>query len=135
MTIRRDLAAIGDVLLVAFPQHVPAGHEQEGRRPAVVVGLPDMIGPTRYPVMLVVPLTADRGQPWAARNPVVYPKVPAGSGGLSRNSIALLDQICSLTASRVAGYVGPLPVTVFQPITEGLRQILGGLPPTPASRP
>ncbi len=40
---------IGDVLLVALPRHFPLGHEQEGMRPSIVVGLPRRLGKPRYP--------------------------------------------------------------------------------------
>ena len=30
----------GDVVFVNLPSHNPKGHEQEGRRPAVIVGVP-----------------------------------------------------------------------------------------------
>jgi mRNA interferase MazF len=45
--IGRDLAP-GDVVMVAFPRHNPRGHEQEGMRPAIVVGVPH--GPMRFPL-------------------------------------------------------------------------------------
>ncbi len=34
------LLEIGDIVSALFPFHDPAGHEQEGHRPAVVVGCP-----------------------------------------------------------------------------------------------
>ncbi|HAG08004.1 MAG TPA: hypothetical protein DCK87_00305 [Desulfotomaculum sp.] len=45
----------GDILLIALPSHDPSGHEQEGVRPAIAVGVPQ--GHVRYPVVIVVPLT------------------------------------------------------------------------------
>lgn len=125
MTARKGIAAIGDVMLAAFPQHIPPGHEQEGQRPAVIVGLPEALGVPRFPLMLVVPLTTDRGQPWALRSPALYPRIPAGAGGLPRDSLALLDQLCILTAWRVGGLIGTLPPANYQPIREGLRRLLG----------
>ena len=31
---------IGEILWIDFPQRIPPGHEQLGRRPAIVVGIP-----------------------------------------------------------------------------------------------
>ena len=45
----------GDVVFVNLPSHNPKGHEQEGRRPAVIVGIP--LEDVRYPILVVVPLT------------------------------------------------------------------------------
>lgn len=96
----RELVA-GDVLLITFPVHVPGGHEQEGQRPAVVVAVPP--SPLRFPVVIVAPLTSQAG-PWADQNPALYPGLPLGSGGLTRNSIALLDQIRAVDVHLLAGW-------------------------------
>jgi mRNA interferase MazF len=61
----------GDVLTIRFPQKNPQGHEQEGYRPAIVVGLPSQAGTPRFDLVMVVPLTTDRGQPWAKISPNV----------------------------------------------------------------
>ena len=49
----------GDVVFVNLPSQNPKGHEQEGRRPAVIVGVP--LKNVRYPVVVVVPLTTQFG--------------------------------------------------------------------------
>jgi mRNA interferase MazF len=40
-----------------------------------------------------VPITTDRGQRWANVSPDLYPRLPAGIGGLRKPSIVLLDQV------------------------------------------
>ena len=35
---------IGDVLTASFPEQTPQGREQEGYRPAIVVGFPNYFG-------------------------------------------------------------------------------------------
>jgi mRNA interferase MazF len=55
----------GDLFIVHFPAHRPPGREQEDVRPALVVGIPGVLGQPRYPMMLIAPLTSDHGQPWA----------------------------------------------------------------------
>lgn len=52
---------IGDVVSALFPMHHPGGREQEGYRPAVVVGLPEFAGTPRFGVLIVAPMTTDRG--------------------------------------------------------------------------
>jgi mRNA interferase MazF len=85
--------AVGDVVLAQFPEHLPPGHEQQGLRPAIVVGLPDRLGLPRFPIVALVPLTTDRGEAWSTHNPALYPRLAARTGGLRVDSLALLDQV------------------------------------------
>lgn len=110
----------GDIVLAALPFNDPKGHEQEGKRPVVVVVIPQ--GTLRYPVVIVVPLTTQSG-PWAKENPSLYQHLPAGSGGLSQASIALLDQIRALDVQRVNAYLGTLEPKIFTPIRNNLLQL------------
>ncbi len=50
------------MITALFPVHRPGAHEQEGYRPAVVVGMPGLLGETRFPVLIVATMTTDRGQ-------------------------------------------------------------------------
>ncbi|MBO1347088.1 MAG: type II toxin-antitoxin system PemK/MazF family toxin [Hormoscilla sp. GUM202] len=54
-TNQRDPLESGDVVIVALPSHIPRGHEQQGTRPAVVVGT--VWGEVRYPTIAIVPVT------------------------------------------------------------------------------
>jgi mRNA interferase MazF len=116
--------ARGDIVTARFPEHRPPGHEQEGPRPAVVVGLPDRLGQPRFPTILLVPLTTDRGQEWALRSPDLYPRLAAGVGGLARPSIALIDQTRALSVDRLVAYIGTLAAADFASIHTGLQRIL-----------
>lgn len=115
-----DVITLADVLLVTLPSNSPTGYEQEGVRPAVVVGVPR--NPVRYPVVIVVPLTTQTG-PWADRNPILYPRILPGTGGLARASIVLLDQVRSVDARRVTAYLGTLKAEAFTPIQNGLFRL------------
>ncbi|MEE3716885.1 type II toxin-antitoxin system PemK/MazF family toxin [Tumidithrix elongata RA019] len=112
----------GDVILINLPSHNPRGHEQEGKRPAVIIGVPS--GDVRYLVAIVVPLTTQFGV-WARKNPTLYPNIQAGTAGLTQTSVALCDQIRAVDMQRVIGYLGSLSSVEYMPIIEGLRQILG----------
>lgn len=50
----------GDIILVALPVHQPKGREQEGKRPALVGGIPP--GEVHYLVVLIAPLTTQSGE-------------------------------------------------------------------------
>lgn len=52
----------GDIVLVALPVQNPSMHEQQGTRPALIVGMPP--GETRYLLAVVAPMTTQIGQ-WA----------------------------------------------------------------------
>lgn len=115
---------LGDVVVVALERHVPPGHEQEGRRPAVVVGLPERVEEPRFPMLVVVPLTTQIG-PWADASPRLYPRLAAGSPGLSHDSVALLDNVRAVDVRRVRRWAGSLSEDDFAPIRTGLAAILG----------
>ena len=111
----------GDVVFVNLPSHNPKGHEQEGRRPAVIVGVP--LKDVRYPVVVVVPLTTQFGG-WVNKNSALYPIIQAGTAGLPQKSVALCDQIRAVDIQRVIGYLGSLSVDEYLPITDGVRRVL-----------
>lgn len=88
-----DSIVVGDIVIARFPTQNPQGREQEGVRPALVVGIPQRLGNPRFPLLLVAPMTSARSQTWAAASPELYPTLPAGEAGLPQNSIILLDQV------------------------------------------
>ena len=130
-----DTLGIGDVVFALFPAHRPGGHEQEGMRPAVVVGLPERLGDPRFGVLIVAPMTTDRGQEWAERSPTLYPRFPEGTANLKSPSICLLDQVRALDAGRVRRYRGSLNRGQYRLLRDRLRCIFAdtredGKPPT-----
>lgn len=118
--MRNKSVTPGDILLIDLPIHDPKGHEQEGNRPAVVVGMPQ--GPVRYPVVIVVPLTTQSG-PWVKKNPTLYRHLPPGAGGIPQASTALIDQVRALDVRRVRTYLGSLEQELFGPIRNSLIQL------------
>jgi len=129
-----EQALPGAVIMALLPLHQPAGHEQQGARPVVLVGMPEELGKPRFPTVFVTPLTTDRGQTWAAASPRLYLRIPAGAGGVPVASIALLDQSRALDVRRLGDCLGSLEPDVFTPIREGLARILAG-GPAPAGDP
>lgn len=112
------------VVLVHFPPQIPSGREQENKRPAVVVALPNVTGATRYSLIVVVPLTTQTGA-WVIQNPTLYPRLQAGMGNLRYDSTVLLNQIRALDIKRVLGYRGILTAEEYQPIEAGLKAMFG----------
>lgn len=115
---------VGDVITVNFPAQVPRAREQEGYRPAIVVGLPERMGILRFSLVFVAPMTTDRGQEWAAISPDLYVRFPAGIAELKSASIVLLDQIRSIDVSRIAAYRGSLTLEKCAAIASAIQQIM-----------
>ena len=119
---RRHPLRIGDVITVQLPLHQPGGHEQTGIRPAIVVGLPNLLGRPRFPMVLVVPTTTQVGQ-WAIGSSHLYPSLQAGMGGLTQDCIVLLDQLRSIDVGRMGRRIGTLGSQQLMTISTGLRRI------------
>lgn len=116
---------IGDVVSAKFPRHEPQGREQEGFRPAVVVGVPELLGTPRFAVLLLAPMTSDRGYGWVEQAPTLYPRYPAGTAGLRSDSICLIDQVRAMSAERIDRYRGSLTTEQYRPIKEALERMMG----------
>jgi len=121
---KRDVQ-FGDILLVNLPVHIPTGHEQQGLRPALIVGLPQKLGTPRYPVLLVAPLTTQRGN-WSKRSPKLYPVIQAGVGGLNITSTVLLDHLRAVDQTRIVNYIGTLNHKDFRSIQKRIVRLFGG---------
>ena len=119
--MNNQLLKCGDIVFVNLPVHSPKGHEQEGRRPAVIVGV--LQGDVRYPVVVVVPLTTQFSD-WAKKSPVLYPIIQSGTAGLPQKSVVLCDQIRAVDIERIIGYLGSLNVDEYLPIIAGVRRVL-----------
>ena len=113
----------GTVVLVDLDPTV--GHEQTNVRPCVVVSDPVVAADQRYPLVGVVPLTGKEGRG------ALYPKIPAGSGGLRKDSWALTDQIRSIDKRRIVAAYRSLEPADMDAIDEGVRLFLGLSPVDP----
>ncbi|WP_341734740.1 type II toxin-antitoxin system PemK/MazF family toxin [Microcoleus sp. EPA2] len=111
-----------DIILVDFAPQIPPFHEQQGKRPALVVGIPSQTGAIRFPLVIVVPITRQSGN-WVAQNPILYPSLPAAVGNLISDSTVLLDQIRAVDMRRVSRYLGTLTPEEYQPIADGLKAL------------
>ena len=114
----------GTVVLVDLDPTV--GHEQKSVRPCVVVSDPAVTSDQRYPLVGVVPLTGTEGRG------ALYPRIPAGTGGLRKESWALTDQLRSVDKRRVRAAYDSIDAAAMESIDEGLRLFLGLIPEEPA---
>lgn len=123
-TRRRRPVGPGDILLAQIARNLPPGTEQQGTRPVVVVAAPARLGPQRFDVVIIVPLTKATGA-WAANNPTLYPRLAPGQGGLPLASTALIDHVQALDAKRVLKRYGTLSDKAFSPLRIGLEVMFG----------
>lgn len=107
----------GDVRMVDLEP--VRGAEANKRRPAVIVSN-DAANTTAARlgrgVVTVVPLTSNVRR--------LYPfqvLIPAGSGGLARDSKARAEQVRSVSAERVGALLGRLPAGTMSSLDEALR--------------
>ncbi|MBC7473536.1 MAG: type II toxin-antitoxin system PemK/MazF family toxin [Candidatus Sericytochromatia bacterium] len=113
---------IGDVIEITYPRKVPKGHEQEGRRPAVVIGIPEKVDVTRYPIVITIPLTTNLGN--CSTENKLYIRLNQGEGNLLQESVILTDQIVSVDITRITGLFGILNESTIKSIRNILKQIL-----------
>jgi mRNA interferase MazF len=107
----------GEVRLVDLDP--PRGAEADKRRPAVIVSN-DAANTTAARlgrgVVTVVPITSSVER--------VYPfqvLLPAGTGGLERDSKAQAEQVRSIAAERIGPLLGSLPTRAMASVDQALR--------------
>lgn len=96
------------------------GHEQRGRRPAVV--LQDDAFAGRSPVVLVVPLTTAVGTLRFSGTVLVQ---PTAENGLSRRSVALVFQLRAIDRRRLRERIGRVGEEVLRAIFAELDKLTG----------
>ncbi len=115
----------GDVCWVDFPSR--GGHEQAGRRPAVV--LQSAQASAVLPTTLVIPLTT---QIAALRFPGTVLVETDTENGLRRTSVALVFQLTAVDQRFVSCVNGAISEAVFRDIWMALNE-LGHEPETEAT--
>jgi mRNA interferase MazF len=88
----------------------------------VVIANPDDVGRTRYPMLYIAPMTTAYGG-WANAEPNLYPKLKAGMGGITADSVVLLDQVRTVDVSRIRASTGALSSAELEPIREGFKAV------------
>ena len=107
-----------EVYWVEFPPS--DGHEQSGRRPAVVIQ--DDTYAASLGVSLVVPVT---GQPLNSRFPATVVVAPSGQNGLLKSSVVLVFQMRAVDRRRFRNRIGVVEVEVLAQIYQALDNLTG----------
>lgn len=95
------------------------GHEQGARRPVVIIQ--NNVGNKYSPTVIVAVITTSISSK-------VYPaevRMKAGTGGLSKDSSVLLNQIKTIDKSRLENQIGRFPLEVMERIDEAIKISLG----------
>jgi mRNA interferase MazF len=105
----------GEIWLVDFGD--PVGHEQAGRRPAVIVSA-DPLNESPAGVVVVIPTTTTyRGLP-------KHVEIDPGSSGLAAISYAKCEDIKSISEQRLIARLGAVEDEVADRIARVLRILL-----------
>jgi mRNA interferase MazF len=95
-----------------------SGSEQTGRRPVVVVSHDGFNRIAAWRSVIVVPLSTSAAQ--FRRGPTAV-GLPAGSAGLTKQSIAICHQVITLDRSKLTKKIGALPEDARKELEAGLR--------------
>jgi mRNA interferase MazF len=112
---------IGDMHWAQLP--AANGHEQRGRRPAVILQDDHYAG--GLPVVLVVPLTTARATMRFAGTVLIQ---PTAENGLPQVSVALGFQLRAIDRRRVQERIGSIGDTVLRGMLAELDQLTGHTP-------
>lgn len=108
----------GELFWVEFP---PAnGHEQSGRRPAIV--LQDETFAGGLPVVLVAPVT---GAAASARFPASVRVRPTPENGLYKESVILVFQVRAMDRRRLGNRIGVVSPAVLAQVYDALDRLTG----------
>ena len=97
----------------------PLGAEPGYRRPAIVVSA-DYLNLTAIKTVLVLPLSTTLRLANLPGNVLL----PAGSGGLAKDSVAVAPQLVVIDRSRLEDRIGAVPPALMRRIDQGLRTVL-----------
>jgi mRNA interferase MazF len=95
------------------------GAEADKRRPAIVVsndGVNGMTARLGRGVVTIVPVTTNVGRVYSFQV-----LLPAGTGGLARDSKAQAEQVRSIAAERIGRRLGALPPDLMASLDRALR--------------
>lgn len=109
----------GDVFVAGLDPR--SGSEQRGIRPVLVVSHDAFNATTGWRSVVVVPLSTSASQ--ARRGPTAVP-IPAGAGGLAKDSVALCHQVTTLDRAKLRRRLGTLPRVRMDAVEDGLRAAL-----------
>ena len=95
-----------------------SGSEQTGRRPVIVVSHDGFNQTAGWRSIIVVPISTAASQ--ATRSPTIV-EIPAGIGGLPRNSYAICHEVTTLDRAKLTKRIGALPGEILEELAAGLK--------------
>jgi mRNA interferase MazF len=95
-----------------------SGSEQAGRRPVIVISHDGFNQTPGWKSIIVAPISTSACQ--ARRGPTVV-EIPAGAGGLPKESFALCHQVTTLDRAKLSKRIGTLPAEVLRRVEIGLK--------------
>jgi mRNA interferase MazF len=104
----------GDIYLADL--NPTQGSEQSGKRPVLIVSR-DAIN-EHSPVVIVVPLTGAENK---ARLYPTHVALKSGTGGLTKDSIAVTEQVRAITKTRLRAMVGQLKREQMSAVSAALK--------------
>ncbi len=116
------MSIFGQIIQAVFPERKPAGHEQHGIRPALVISDPSTKQKLESPMLIVAPITTKDKKAGAVRV-----KLEAGEGGVPDTSTILCDQITALDVSRIRNYYGRLEGAKLEEAKNAVKTALADL--------
>lgn len=111
------MASVDDLWLVDFGDPYPG--EPAARRPALVLGPPELFGP-RFPFVIVVPLTSVR------RGLSLHVEIESGPGnGLDATSYVQCELLRSVNERRLIHRLGSVEAATAERVSLIVRTLLG----------
>lgn len=112
--------AQGDILWIDFPESNVPGREQQGQRPAIVIGV-DLPGGA-LPTQFVIPMTSNLD---ALRFAGTVKVEPSQQNGLNSTSVALCFQLRAIDKKRVLRTAGTLEANDLSRVIAEVKRLLG----------
>ena len=98
-----------------------SGSEQRGQRPVVIVSHDGFNQTPGWRSIIVVPISTSAVQ--ARRGPTAV-SLPAGAGGIERDSVALCHQVTTLDRAKLTQPLGTLSHDLLNQVENGLKAAL-----------
>ncbi len=95
-----------------------SGSEQQGTRPVIIVSHDGFNQTPGWKSVIVVPVSTSPAQ--ARRGPTVV-LLPAGVGGIVKDSVVLCHQVTTLDRSKLTSLIGELSEPILNDIGEALK--------------
>lgn len=100
--------------------HPRSGSEQQGHRPVIVISR-NTFNQSSWRTIIVVPVSSSQAQ---AKRGLTGIFLPAGSGGLNKDSVALCHQITTLDRSKIGQFIGTLDPQLLNQVEDGLKHAM-----------